>query len=79
MPQQGVSRDPKGQASAMVVDAEGKAALRPVKVSGTVGASWLVEDGLKPGDRVIVEGMQKIRPGAPVRAVEQGAPAASNK
>lgn len=79
VPQQGVSRDPKGQASAMVVDAEGKAALRPVKVSRTVGASWLVEDGLKPGDRVIVEGLQKIRPGAPVRAVEQGAPAASAK
>lgn len=79
VPQQGVSRDPKGQASAMVVDAEGKAALRPVKVSRTVGASWLVEDGLKPGDRVIVEGLQKIRPGAPVRAVEQGAAAASAK
>lgn len=79
VPQQGVSRDPKGQASAMVVDAEGKAALRPVKVSRTVGASWLVEDGLEPGDRVIVEGLQKIRPGTPVRAVEQGAAAASAK
>lgn len=79
VPQQGVNRDPKGQASAMVVDAEGKAALRQVTVSRTVGASWLVEDGLKPGDRVIVEGLQKIRPGAPVSAVEQGAPAASAK
>ena len=79
VPQQSVNRDPEGQASAMVVDAEGKAALRQVTVSRTVGANWLVEDGLKPGDRVIVEGLQKIRPGAPVRAVEQGAPAASAK
>ena len=79
VPQPGVSRDPKGQASAMVVDPEGKAALRQVTVSRTVGASWLVEDGLKPGDKVIVEGLQKIRPGAPVRAVEQSAPAASAK
>lgn len=77
VPQQGVNRDPKGQASAMVVDAQGKAALRQVAVSRTVGASWLVESGLKPGDRVIVEGLQKIRAGAPVRAVEQGASAAA--
>lgn len=79
VPQQGVNRDPKGQASAMVVDAQGKAALRQVAVSRTVGASWLVESGLKPGDRVIVEGLQKIRAGAPVRAVEQGASAAPAK
>lgn len=77
VPQQGVSRDPKGQATAMVVDAEGKAALRQVTVSRTVGASWLVEDGLKPGDKVIVEGLQKIRPGAPVKAVEPGTPTAA--
>lgn len=78
VPQQGVSRDPKGQASAMVVDAEGKVAARPITVSRTVGSSWLVEDGLKPGDKVIVEGLQKIQPGAPVKPVERGnAPAQS--
>ena len=77
VPQPGIARDPKGNATAMVVGADGKVEARPVKVSRTVGSRWLVEEGLKPGDKVIVEGLQKIRPGAPVTAVEQGsAPAA---
>jgi membrane fusion protein (multidrug efflux system) len=71
-PQQGVTRDPKGNASALVVGADGKVAARVVKVSRTVGDRWLVEEGLAAGDRVIVEGLQKVRPGMAVEAVEAG-------
>jgi membrane fusion protein (multidrug efflux system) len=73
VPQQGVTRDPKGNATAMVVGAGGKVELRPIRVSRTVGDQWLVEEGLAAGDKVIVEGLQKIRPGAPVQATEAGA------
>ncbi len=76
VPQQGIARDPKGNTSAMVVDKDGKVALRPVSVSRTVGDKWLVEDGLAAGDRVIVAGLQKIQPGIPVTATEQAAPVA---
>lgn len=75
VPQQGISRGPKGDPYAMVVDAEGKAERRPVRVDRTLGDSWLVEDGLAAGDRVIVEGLQKIRPGVPVQPAEAGDPA----
>lgn len=70
VPQQGIARDPKGNASAMVVNDEGKVEARPVVVSRTVGNHWLVEKGLAAGDRVIIEGLQKIRPGAAVNATE---------
>ena len=73
VPMQGVQRDPKGNTSAMVVDAEGKVAVRPIVVSRAVGDKWLVEDGLAAGDKVIVEGLQKIGPGMPVNATEKGA------
>lgn len=77
VPQQGIARDPKGNTSAMVVNAEGMVEQRPVRVSRTVGDQWLVEDGLVAGDRVIVAGLQKIQPGIPVRATERSeAPAA---
>ncbi|KGM54358.1 hemolysin D [Lysobacter daejeonensis GH1-9] len=75
VPQQGVTRDPKGNTSALVVGKDGKAETRPVKVSRAIGDRWLVEDGLKAGDRVIVEGLQKIKPGAPLVASEAGTPA----
>ena len=52
-PQQGITRDPKGNASALVVNAEGKVEARKVKVSRAVGDKWLVEDGLAAGDRVL--------------------------
>lgn len=77
VPQQGVLRGPKGETYALVVGAEDKAERRAVRVSRTVGDKWLVEDGLAAGDRVIVEGLQKVRPGAPVQATEAGAAAAS--
>ncbi len=76
VPMQGIARDPKGDTSAMVVDAEGKVALRPVVVSRSIGDKWLVESGLKAGDKVIVEGLQKIGPGMPVQATEKGAESA---
>ena len=72
VPQQGVTRDPKGAATAMVVNGEGKVELRKIEVSRALGDKWLVEGGLAAGDRVIVEGLQKIRPGAPVQASEAG-------
>jgi membrane fusion protein, multidrug efflux system len=73
VPQQGVARDPKGQTTAMVVGNDGKAEVREVRVSQAIGDKWLVEGGLAPGDKVIVEGLQKIRPGAPVQPTEAGA------
>jgi membrane fusion protein (multidrug efflux system) len=73
VPQQGVTHDAKGQPTAMVVEADNKVGVRSVKVSRTIGDKWLVEDGLVPGDRVIVEGLQKIRPGAVVQATEANA------
>jgi membrane fusion protein (multidrug efflux system) len=77
VPQRGVTRDPKGDASAFLVGADGKVAQRTVHVGRTVGDQWLVEDGLLPGDRVIVEGLQKVQPGMPVRAVEAANSAAA--
>lgn len=76
IPQAGVSRDPKGAATVYVVGADGKAQLRPIAVSRTVGDKWLVTGGLKAGERVIIEGLQKVRPGGAVKpAVMGSAPA----
>ncbi len=63
VPQQGITRDPKGNATAMVVGADGKAEMRPVMLSRALGDQWLVESGLAAGDQVIIEGLQKLRPG----------------
>jgi len=73
VPMQGIARDAKGDTSAMVVGKDNKVEVRPVKVSQALGSKWLVEDGLKAGDKVIVEGLQKIQPGMPVQATEMGA------
>ncbi|MBN3132180.1 efflux RND transporter periplasmic adaptor subunit [Pectobacterium brasiliense] len=70
VPQQGVSRDPRGQATAMVVGEGDKVEPRTLKTSKAIGDKWLVTEGLKAGDRVIVTGLQKIRPGAQVKAKE---------
>jgi len=69
VPHQAVSRDAKGNPVALTVDANGKAEPRMLVVDRDVGNQWLVSSGLAPGDRVIVEGTQRVRPGAPVRAV----------
>ncbi|MGY1424570.1 efflux RND transporter periplasmic adaptor subunit [Lysobacter sp. A289] len=72
VPQQGITRDPKGHATAMVVNAENKVEVRPVTVSQTVGNKWLVESGLAAGDKVIITGLQKVQPDAAVNATEAG-------
>jgi membrane fusion protein (multidrug efflux system) len=68
-PQRGISRDRTGSATAMVVNAEGIAELRQIKVGRALGDQWLVLDGLALGDQLIVEGLQKVKPGAPVKAI----------
>lgn len=72
IPQRGVTRNPAGNAMVMVVGAEEKVEPRVIKAERTVGDSWLVSEGLKAGDRVIMEGIQKARPGTPVKAVPFG-------
>lgn len=74
-PQPGIQRDPKGGAYALVVGADNKVARREVQVSRTIGNRWLIDSGLEPGDRLIVEGLQKARPDAVVTAVERDATA----
>ena len=64
VPQRAVTRNPQGQATAYVVTPEGQVELRILDANRTVGDQWLVESGLQPGDQVIVEGVQKVRPGA---------------
>ena len=75
-PQQGVVRDEKGLPTAMVVNAQGRAEFRALQTGPAIGNAWLVTSGLKPGDRLIVEGLQRVKPGAPVRAVAAALPPA---
>ncbi|HOL05913.1 MAG TPA: efflux RND transporter periplasmic adaptor subunit [Syntrophorhabdaceae bacterium] len=67
VPQQAVSRDPKGNPYVFVIDKEGKAQIRPVILEREVGNRWLIQKGLVQGDQVIIEGIQRIRPGVPVK------------
>jgi membrane fusion protein (multidrug efflux system) len=69
IPQQAVSRDPKGNAVALIVDNTGKVQQRMLRVDRAIGDKWLVTSGLGTGDRVIVEGLQRVRPGASVKEV----------
>jgi membrane fusion protein (multidrug efflux system) len=69
VPQVGVTRNQKGQATALILNKENKVEQRVLTTSGTVGNDWLVTSGLAAGDRVIVEGLQKVKPGAPAVAV----------
>lgn len=68
--QQGVSRNLKGEAIALVVDEAGTVERRLLRLDRAIGNRWLVSEGLCPGDRLIVEGMLKVRPGMAVKAVE---------
>lgn len=70
VPQKGVSRDAKGNASVMVVSSDNKVEMRPVTTGEAVGNQWRITSGLKVGDKVILDGLQKVRPGAPVKAVD---------
>ena len=66
-PQQGISRDARGRATAMVVGKGNKVELRQVEVDRAVGDKWIVTSGLKPGDKLIVEGLVNLKPGTVVR------------
>jgi len=77
LPHAAVSRDPRGNATVMLVNAENTVEPRIVKTGQSIGDKWVVSEGLTPGDRVIVEGLQKARPGSPVQAQEAGAAAAA--
>ncbi|MBH9672966.1 efflux RND transporter periplasmic adaptor subunit, partial [Burkholderia contaminans] len=69
VPQIGVTHDQKGQAIALVVNAANKVETRPLTTAGTYGPNWIVEGGLQAGDHVIVQGVDKVRPGATVKTV----------
>lgn len=69
IPQQAVARDPRGNPLAMTVGTEGKVQPVPLTLDRAIGDKWLVAAGLTAGQRVIVEGLQRIRPGTPVREV----------
>jgi len=73
VPQVGVTHDPKGQATTLVVGTDNKVELRTIQATRTSGANWVVDGGLKEGERVIVSGMQKVQPGMPVRIVDAAA------
>lgn len=75
VPQPAVSRNPKGEPTALVVGADNMVELRVLQTPRAVGSQWLVASGLKPGDQVIVNNLQKVRPGIPVKVV--AAPSAS--
>ena len=72
VPHAAVSRTPSGEAQVMMVNSESKVEPRSVKAEQSIGDKWVVTEGLAAGDRVIVEGLQKVKPGAPVQAQEAG-------
>ena len=77
VPQQGVSRNQKGQATALVLNKENLVEQRVLETGGTLGDKWLVTSGLTDGDRVIIEGLQKVRPGAPATVAKPAAATAA--
>lgn len=68
VPQQGVTRTPRGDATVMVVNDKSQVEARPVVAAQAIGDKWLISEGLQPGDKVIVSGLQKARPGVQVKA-----------
>jgi membrane fusion protein (multidrug efflux system) len=75
-PQQAVSRDPRGNATVFVVGPGNKAVMRAVSADRTVGDKWLVSRGLAPGEKLITEGLDRIKPGMTVHPVPAGSPPA---
>ncbi len=71
-PQQGVTRDLKGQATALVVNAQNKVELRVIKADRVIGDKWLVTEGLNAGDKIITEGLQFVQPGVEVKEDRAG-------
>jgi membrane fusion protein (multidrug efflux system) len=74
VPQQGVSRDPQGNATVLIVGPGNRAIPRKVTADRTVGDKWVVTAGLQPGDKVIVEGLVKVKPNQPIKPVPAGSP-----
>jgi membrane fusion protein (multidrug efflux system) len=81
VPQRAVTRDERGNPTVMVVGQDGKLQPRPLTAPRTIGDNWLVTAGLKPGDKVVMEGAMMLRPGMPVKAVpyNPNAPAAQGQ
>ena len=73
VPQQGVTRTPRGDATVLVVNEKNQVESRTVVAPQAIGDRWLITEGLKNGDRVIVSGLQKARPGATVVATPDSA------
>ena len=69
VPQQGVTHDARGAATALVLGTDGKVEQRVLELGEAVGDKWVVKSGLKAGDQLIVDGLQKVRPGATAQAV----------
>jgi membrane fusion protein (multidrug efflux system) len=74
VPQEALTHNARGEASVFVVAPDNTAAERKVETAGTAGNDWVVTSGLSPGEKVIVQGLGKLRPGAPVRAVPAARP-----
>ncbi|MDN3578304.1 efflux RND transporter periplasmic adaptor subunit [Chitinimonas viridis] len=70
VPQQGVAYSARGEPTALVVNARNQAEARQLAVQGSLGNYWVVTAGLRSGDRLIVDGLQRVRPGQPVEAVQ---------
>src|SRR3954463_3683045 len=79
VPQRGVSHNPKGEATVLIVDPDGKVAERVVNADRSIQGEWLITRGLNAGDRVIVDGLQKAKPGSPVKAVPAAEELAANE
>lgn len=69
VPQQGVTHNEQGKATALILDQKNRVQLRQINAVKAVGNQWLVTAGLRPGDRVIVSGLQRIRPGMKARVL----------
>ena len=78
VPQQGVTHDVRGNATALVLGADGKVELRVLELGDALADKWVVKSGLKVGDQLIVDGLQKIKPGATAQAVLIDASSAVN-
>jgi len=74
VPQPAVSRTPRGEATVLLIGPGDRALLRPIRVERSIGDKWLVSGGLAAGDRLITEGLIRIKPGQQVRPVPAGSP-----
>lgn len=78
VPQVGLTHDPRGEATVLVVGPDNKVALRVVQTTRTLGNQWVIDSGLQAGERVIVAGLQKVRPGMPVKVMPAPQPGAAS-